>query len=370
MAYNVKFLQGNAAAYASIALKDANTFYYTTDDKQLYLGDIKLSNAGDITALEARVLANEGSISGLTDALAILNGADDVDGSVKKQIKDAIEAITASGVAVADDAGNFTSDNVEGALAELVGKINDMGTAGAVAVETSPTTDGALKSYIFKQNGSTITTIDIPKDLVAVSGSVVEDPDGKDPGTYIELTIANGDPIYINVGSLIEYVTGGTTDEIAITVDPTTHEVTATIVAVNGSKIVDGSIAKAKLDTSVQASLDAADAAAGLVDTERQRAEAAEAQVLADAKKYTDDQLAGVDLSGIATNAAAIQELNGKMTTAESEIDQLQLDVVAAQGDATQALADAAAASTAATNAEANAKAYTDEALTWGSFGA
>ena len=45
--------------------------------------------------------------------------------------------------------------------------------ADAVVVTTDVTTEGYAKSYTFTQNGATIATVDIPKDMVVSSGKVV-----------------------------------------------------------------------------------------------------------------------------------------------------------------------------------------------------
>lgn len=95
--------------------------------------------------------------------------------------------------------------------------------------------------------------INIPKDMVVESGEIVEDPEGQDPGTYIKLVLQNvDDPLYINVGSLIEYVTGGTAADgiITVAVDSNTHVATATI--------NDGTITLAKLHQDVQDEIDKA----------------------------------------------------------------------------------------------------------------
>lgn len=117
------------------------------------------------------------------------------------------------------------------------------------------TPNGYAKAYTLTQNGATIGTINIPKDLVVESGTVETNPAGQPAGTYLVLTIANktSDKIYINVGSLIEYVTSGsaTSDSVQIVIDGTTHKVTA--------YIKDGTVTKAKLDSSVQSSLNKAD---------------------------------------------------------------------------------------------------------------
>lgn len=52
MADKVKFLRGTAQEYAD-AVKDDNTFYFTTDDKILHLGD-KYISGGVISDTELR----------------------------------------------------------------------------------------------------------------------------------------------------------------------------------------------------------------------------------------------------------------------------------------------------------------------------
>ena len=120
---------------------------------------------------------------------------------------------------------------------------------------TESTPSGYAKAYTLTQNGATIGTINIPKDLVVESGTVETNPSGQPAGTYLVLTIANktSDKIYINVGSLIEYVTSGsaTSDSVQVVIDGTTHKVTA--------YIKDGTVTKSKLDSNVQSSLDKAD---------------------------------------------------------------------------------------------------------------
>ena len=65
MLNNVKFLKGTAQSFGAIEVKDANTFYYI-DDKDLYLGSIKLSNGEDLAAAILRVAANETAIGNIS----------------------------------------------------------------------------------------------------------------------------------------------------------------------------------------------------------------------------------------------------------------------------------------------------------------
>lgn len=117
--------------------------------------------------------------------------------------------------------------------------------------------------YHLTKNGTEVgAAINIPKDMVVKSGSVVTNPAGQAKGTYIELVLANAtnDKIYIPVNQLIEYVTSGSAESdpivVAVSAD---HKVTATI--------TDGSITKAKLAAAVQTSLGKADSAVQKVAT-------------------------------------------------------------------------------------------------------
>lgn len=80
---------------------------------------------------------------------------------------------------------------------------------------TASTPEGVAKRYNIKQTATSLdVNIDIPKDMVVKSGTVeTKDAAGAwgEAGTYLHLVLANAteDDIYINVDSLIEYVTSG-----------------------------------------------------------------------------------------------------------------------------------------------------------------
>lgn len=130
-------------------------------------------------------------------------------------------------------------------------------------VKDEAAADGDVATYHLTKDGKNEgVAINIPKDLVVASGSVKELKDGALPdgvteaGTYIELILANSaKPLYINVGKLIEYVTGGSgeNDAIQINVSSDTHKVSATVK--NGSLTTD------MLATEVVTSLGKADSA-------------------------------------------------------------------------------------------------------------
>lgn len=180
--------------------------------------------------------------------------------AVATQISNAIAAIglanvatsgAAADVSIADTGDNFTATTVEGALAEIATALDSAG-AVTMTTNTSPSDTSVLKQYTLSQNGTTIGTIDIPKDLVAVSGEIVHQDGSGNTGTFIKLTIQNGSPFYIDVASLIEYNSVADTDEIDLT-ESSTHQISATIKT--------GSIALTKLASGVQTSLGKADSA-------------------------------------------------------------------------------------------------------------
>ena len=170
---------------------------------------------------------------------------------------------------------------VDDKVTTLSGRVDDLVTAGGepnviteIKVNGTPQTvtdkavDIAIPSYTvekaaesgeyaavyqFKKDGVAMgPAINIPKDMVVQEGSVVTDPEGQATGTYIKLVLQNAaEPLYINVGSLIEYVTSGSADGdmVFVTIDPLTHKVTASI--------TDGTVTKkAKLHADLQAELD------------------------------------------------------------------------------------------------------------------
>ena len=194
----------------------------------------------------------------------------------------------------------------EGATATTaIGYVDEKIAAIPAQVDYTVTCDtstpaGVAKRYVLSQKGSSIATIDIPSDMVVSSGKVVENPAGQTAGTYIELTLANAtkDKIYINVGDLIEYVTGAAAaDGIITTSVDENHVLTATI--------GDGTITKAKLTEAVQTSLGKADTAlqAAALDPYAKTEDIAAGYV---AKNGTDRLITaeeGAKLAGIAAGA-------------------------------------------------------------------
>lgn len=443
MAYNVKFLKGTAAQYNGLGSnKDANTFYYV-DNKDLYLGSIKLSNAEDLAAAIVRIAANETHIGNVltlsTEEKSNLVGA-------VNEIKAEIAALTGGetgGITEMIKAvtGNLTDLTTE-AKGTLVAAINELdaaidanAAAAAVTIDSETTTTGMLKSYTVKQGGKQIGVIDIPKDMVVKSGEVVVNPEGQTAGTYIVLTLANAteDKIYVNVGTLVDiYTTKANAAKVQLTINPSTREISADIVAgsigaadlaanaVTTDKITDKNVTKAKLADDVQASLGKADSAvqtiaestvngsilvdgkevavhglgtAAYADTDDFEAAGTAKQVydtveghlqqlnnnLRDVaqklgKKIEDDDKTNLAAAKAYTDTS-IEGLDADVSSAAVEAGKgIKVQVVETDGKVTSVAVSGDYSNTydakgAATTAETNAKAYTDTALTWGTIG-
>lgn len=223
------------------------------------------------------------------------------------------------------DLETTAKDSLVKAVNEVRNAVSAGGTAAAITLveDSNPTTEGVAKAYTIKQGDNTVGTINIPKDMVVQSGSVVTNPEGQAAGTYIKLVLANAtnDEIYVNVGTLVDiYTAKANAAQVQLAIDSATREISATIVAgsigstelaanaVVTAKIADGNVSKAKLATDVQASLDKADAAA---QDAQSKADAA----LASAKEYADQAEADA-VSAAASDAAS------KATSAENNAKQ------------------------------------------------
>lgn len=161
------------------------------------------------------------------------------------------ELVTAGG-----EPNVITAIKVNGVEQQITDKAVDIAVPGYSIVKSEESGEYAAVYNLTKDGVNVGATINIPKDMVVESGSVVELADGAveglAAGTYIKLVLSNAtnDTLYIDVGNLIEYVTSGSAegDMVVINIDETTHKVTATI--------TDGTITKAKLHADLQAEID------------------------------------------------------------------------------------------------------------------
>ena len=159
------------------------------------------------------------------------------------------ELVTAGG-----EPNKIDSIKVNGTVQEIKDKVVDIKVPNYTVEKSTESGEYAAIYQLMKDGVAVGAAINIPKDMVVKSGSVVTNPTGQPKGTYIKLVLANAtnDTLYIDVGGLIEYVTSGSAvgDMVVVAIDEQTHKVTASI--------TDGTITKAKLATEVQSDLDKA----------------------------------------------------------------------------------------------------------------
>ena len=284
-------------------------------------------------------------------------------------------------IARAKAAEEDNADAAAGALAEAQAKVASVGagdnsvtvagtsTAPTVAVKLSQDADNAMELaedglkvvipaaaeytiekaadsgdyaavYALKKDGVQVgASINIPKDMVVESGSVVENPEGQAEGTYIKLVLQNvEEPLYINVGSLIEYVTSGSqTGDMVVIAISDDHKVTATI--------TDGSITLAKLATDIQTAIgkahshDNADVLAGINADKVAAWDAAEQN----AKDHADNLNEAMDTRMQAVEGKAHEHANKAELDKIVEGDKAKWDAAQANAEATAAAALAAA---------------------------
>lgn len=265
--YNANEIQG-LEDFISGEVNDTNTTYQMVKVND-YQFKLQSKNVGDADWADSFTLDIPNDTSAI-EALQTLVGNTAVSTQISNAIDTAKESLVQT-LAAADKsinvAGTATSPTVAVNISKDAGNALSLAADGLKVVVpestdytvtvTESTPEGYAKAYTIKQESTGLnTTINIPKDMVVSSGRVVTDPVGQEAGTYLELTLANAtsDKIYINVGSLIEYVTSGSTDvdQIQIAIDAQ-HKVTATLKS--------GSVTKEQLVTEVQTSLGKADSA-------------------------------------------------------------------------------------------------------------
>ena len=211
------------------------------------------------------ILDIEGSASDVQELSGAIDSINSIigDGISDMTLTDAINDVNARLGA------GFTAENtVAKALADLR---TELVAALTISLDVAGTpTAGYLKTYILSQGISEIGRIDIPKDLVVTSGSLVhgtwngdtfiEDPQGKDAA--IKLIIANQEqPVYINTKDLVDYYTAGEgididndTNTISLVRDPNSESfffIGQNGIGVQGIQLaIDTAIENAKLDGS------------------------------------------------------------------------------------------------------------------------
>lgn len=373
---------------------------------------VAATEAGKVqTALDEYKTANDAAVKSVADAAKAAQ--DDVDAlekvvgtpaegkTIVEMISDAQAAATYDDTKVKEDIA-ANAEAAADAMAEAQAKVASVtagdnsvtvggtATAPTVAAKLSQDADNALELaedglkvvipaaaeysivkaensgdfaaiYNLTKDGAVVgASINIPKDMVVESGSVVENPEGQAEGTYIKLVLQNvAEPLFINVGSLIEYVTSGSAaDDMVVVSVSDDHKVTAAI--------TDGSITLAKLSTEIQTAIgkahshENADVINGITADDvanwngaQAAAEATAAAALSAAKTELEGKI-----TAEAERAAAAEDANSKAAAAaKSAADAAQSDVDALEqvhADDKAALEKAISDGDAATLASAN----------------
>ena len=247
-----------------------------TTNGTVKFNDVDVAVAGLKDAAYTEVATLNTTAKGYADDVLGTEGDASTENTVYGAKKAAAEALAAANSKVASVAatankgieigGTATAPTVGIKLDPAVGNAATLSAAGLkVTIPAAAEYTIAKKAdsgdyaaiYQLTKDGTPVgVDINIPKDMVVKSGAVVKNPAGQPAGTYIVLTLANAtsDKLYINVDSLIEYVTGGTAADGIITTSVSDDFVlTATI--------NNGTITKEKLVTAVQTSLGKADSA-------------------------------------------------------------------------------------------------------------
>ena len=206
--------------------------------------------------------------SNVSGALSLIT----VNGSTYQLGKDATSSVGGI-MKLYTTVGGENDTNTDGAVSQaaLSTKFNSLSDGTVLSVyennvkQTAPTIGGDDKTYVIKQGNDTIFSINIAKDMVVSDGEVITATGNEKTTTdgdtsanltadekYIKLQLANSNKLlYIPVNSLYKDYTFSDTSEINFTDTNNTVE----------AEIKTGSIAKGKLDSSVQTSLDLADSA-------------------------------------------------------------------------------------------------------------
>lgn len=427
MALNVKFLKGTASGYAGLTEKNADTFYYTTDDNNLYLGGIKLSNGADLANAVKRIEANEKDIEDILEQLETLTG--EGDGSIAKMIAaakteletkikantDAIAAINDEETGILKQAKNY-ADGKDTAIAAAK-KAGDDAQADVDALEK--TVENLAKTV-------TDNETDIEAKVKAISDDYLKASDKKELSDAIEahktavdskVTTLIGNDADKSVRTianeeLAAQLLSGKADadfktlqELAAWLEDHPEDVTAINKSIDDLEKLVGTLPEGATATDIVGYI------AEAVKVEKDRAELAE--------KGLDDRLKLVESAvgeggSVATQINdAIAELDADVSSAEVEegkgvrVQVVEVDgkvtTVAVTGNFDNSYDAKGAAATAETNAkshaetkasaaetaakayadglagnydpagsasaaETNAKKYVDEALTWGTF--
>lgn len=247
---------------ATKALADAKTAQDAVDT----LEDVVDGHTTQLAGIATEQTTQNGRLTDIETWLGELFNGDDEEENLKAAIESLIGDVTAGGLIKEIHSGNGiqvtggagTDPYIAVKIAEnsktvLTATADGLGITlpeqtdytVTVAEAGTPTTDMA-KTYEIKQ-GSQTYKIDIPKDLVVSEGTIVDQNDDGEEGTFIKLVLNNGTALYIDVADLVDEVEANNTS--------TTVEVTVTDGNKIGAAVKAGSITATELGTAVKADI-------------------------------------------------------------------------------------------------------------------
>ena len=375
MALNVKFLKGSSAGYTGLTTKNADTFYYTTDDNNLYLGEIKLSNSADLVAAISRITKNEEEIASLIVQLETLTG--DGDGSIAKMITDAIGDLpTKVTTLIGQDSGKSvrTIANEELAAQLLSGKADaDFKTLQELAtwLEDHPESVAEINLKI--------------TNLQTLIGTLPADTTTTDVIAYIQEVInvekVRAEAVEKDLDDRLKVIEeavgegGSVTSQITEAINALDADIkSAEVEAGKGIQVqiaeIDGKLTNVNVTGNFDNSYDTKGAASAAQAAAAEDATTKATTAETNAKAHADGLNTAMDARMQVVEAASTDAVKEVISGTANGTVKVDGEDVAVTGLGSAAYVDINAfeASGSAATAEQNAKDYTDEALTWGSF--
>ena len=383
MAYNVNFLKGTAQSFTDLAVKSKNTFYYI-DEKDLYIGDVKLTNGDDLAAAVLDISKNKGDIEIIKAQIEDLTGTGgEGDSSLTELISDLSSRLTIAEAQIVEEVeraegaeAQISADleqtnkdlselsqlvaNNEADIESKVSTLNEKVNANETNIESTSSLTSSLAITV-QEHGANIATMQ--GDISELEG-IVDILVGSDSSKSVRA-------IAIEVLSE-QLLADGLTENFA-----TLQELAAWL-ADHPEKAAEMNAAiqaNAKDILEIKANISTHDTSIKALQDQLAAFNAADTGVLALAKKYTDEQVQEVNLELTEfknNNTAVIQELNtvisnntNSLAQAQAKLQELQNSLNGLGTAASKNVEDFDAAGSAAA-ALNEAKAYTDAALTWG----
>lgn len=353
---NVKFLAGTRAQYNGLSEKPVTTFYYLSDEKAFYLGDVRLDNA-DVLALIGTLPEGYSDVVSYIDALidGITTGAGYatttwVEGQIsaseeilKKYTDDAIAALGIDDYAkTADIAGSLAK--AESALQAAA--LEPYSTTEEMNAELAKKQDTLVFATAYDAENNKAATM---KDIAAEVAKILNDADPSDIDTLEEIAawIASHPDSVAALNAAIEQnktdiaainakLPDGTiadTDDVAAAKSGAEATAAAALDAYKGEaatahQALENSIAGVKATADAAATQESLDALSDIVTENKEAADATQAELTAHKEAYEAyktshaEELAAVSAQankGVADAATAQAAAEAAQSTADSK---------------------------------------------------